>query len=387
MHPDPSRSVKHPMRGIPDYSLPAGASPEEIRAMAVKAFRDALSVEWFVSSPTSYAIRNGETATLDPAENLAGIPYTSSATGLLTFLQYYDFETGRLSGFPEPIGTMIGNSCASGASWGWAAAAASTRCLPTYTMTPAFGCCPVGLKVDPDLASYKEYTTDRILSDNGVPAAFRAYASARPADILVAYVEAKTAHARMVVEEPHVEYLGDGSIDPENSFIFIQDQHKGQFGPKQSFLLEEDGQTLHYSGHLKQKHSFADLIKLGYIPVTAPEFIGKAPYTVPTASAEYDGAVGTLRDLSKIFVTSPYRIVAVTARVLNDGRELLSGKTVLGPGTVKDGTAHRFPLSGEVLGAKAETLLAKGQTYTLRIEALIASGTTHEVFSGPVRSE
>ncbi|MBR5738369.1 MAG: hypothetical protein IKY02_00085, partial [Lachnospiraceae bacterium] len=338
------------MRSIPNYSLPANASADEMRAMAVKAFRDALSVEWFLTEPATYGIKTGEKATLDPGENLAGIPYTNATTGLLTFLQYYDFETGKLTGFPDPINTMIGNSCASGSSWGWSAVCASTKCLYTYTMTPVNHCLPVGLSVDPNLENYKDYPTDKIIADNGIPALFRAYTLAKPADILVAYVDAATAHARMIAEAPHVEYKADGSIDPENSYIFIQDQHKGQFGPKQAFIFEEDGQTLHYSGHLRQMQTFAALLDKGYIPITTPEFAGIVPYTVPTASAEYEGSVETLRDLSKIFVTSPYRIVAVTVRVLDGEKELLSGKTVLSPQTVKDGTTHRFPLSKEILG-------------------------------------
>ena len=96
----PSVSVKHPMKEIPNYALPEGASLEEVRATAVRAMRDELSVEWVTDSTILYnksVSKTDRDFELSAGRVYAGLPYTAAASGLLSWLQYYDFETGAFS--------------------------------------------------------------------------------------------------------------------------------------------------------------------------------------------------------------------------------------------------------------------------------------------------
>ena len=90
--------VNSPMKGWPCYALPKGASTDEIRAMAVKAMRDALTIKWV--APDYYTLDKYMTDLsarflhFRPDRVYAGMAYTNGNTGILTWLHFYDFETG-----------------------------------------------------------------------------------------------------------------------------------------------------------------------------------------------------------------------------------------------------------------------------------------------------
>ncbi len=389
VEPDPveetvgeGRSVGSPMAGIPDYSLPEGAGTDEIRAMAVKAFHDALSVQWYTEKDFTYTLSSGAEMHVDSRETFAGIPYTNAGSGLLQWLQYYDFETGRMSNLGDDLNGRLGNSCAAGVMWGWSPVVTSIDWNVTYLMTPGHGCLPVGgYKVDPGLMNYKDYTTSQILKDNGEAAMVKAYLQVKPADALISFSNEEKAHAQMVIETPHVEYAADGSIDLDKSYIAIQDQHKGLNKQSEPFVVVENEQRLHYAGRTRWEMTFRRLLDDAYVPVTAAEFIGTKPYTVPAAEAVCEGEVKALSDLSKVTVKSPYKIITVSA-VLRDGDEVVAAnKKVLGRKEIEKGVVSNYNLGEALLDSGLSRKMEQGKSYTLALEVLLASGTTHTVLT------
>ena len=98
----PARTLANHLTERPNFVLHEGATADEMRQMAIKAMREAMCVNWYPAEAARYEYtspNNGETIefNMDPEETYAGIPYSSSYTGLFQFLEYYDFETGMVS--------------------------------------------------------------------------------------------------------------------------------------------------------------------------------------------------------------------------------------------------------------------------------------------------
>ena len=371
------QSVWSPMKEAPDYTLPAGASPDEIRAMAVKAMHDEISVQWFVEKSFSYDNKNGQKMPVNAGEVYAGLPYTQSATGLFQWLQYYDTATGKMA--PSISGDLqqwLGNSCAASVIWGWYSVAATTGGNATFTMTPTRGYLPVGgYQLDPSVSSYKDYNTEQIVADNGSQAMLKAYAAVQTADAVVSYKSDGeiSGHAQMAIEPAHVVYK-DGAIDPDNSYLLVQDQHKGQTKNTEPFVTELDGNRVHYAGHVELKMTFAELLKACYIPLTCAEFTGAKPYTVPTVTAAGAEDVQSPDDLKTLTVSSPYTIAVIRARVLDGEEVLVESKKMMGSTDLYNDTAKVYDMKGFAppsLARKGE----KGKTYRLTLEVILASGS------------
>ena len=373
------RSVWSPMREIPCYELPAGAGPDEIRAMAVKAMRDELTVQWYSPNNFTYPNGDGTDMTVNSSEVYAGLPYTQSCSGLMQWLQYYDPETGEVTGISgADLNGRLGNSCASSVMWGWSGVVSSIDWDFTFHMTPGHGCLPVGgYKVDMGLMDYRQYTTTQIVNDNGMDAILRAYTQVQPADGLISYMDQKTSHAQMVLEPAHVEYKEDGSIDTDKSYILIQDQHKGILSNKEPFVTKVDGNRVHYAGHVSYQMKFTELYDKCYIPVTVAEFTGAKAYDVPRLDAVGAENITSIEDLKDVTLTSPYKIVVVRVTLKDGDTVFAESRTVLGKAEIQNGTITDLSLS-KVLTPTA-TLRRdgeKGKTYRLVVEALLATGNS-----------
>ena len=392
-------AVGKPLSGIPDYSLPEGATADQMRAMAVQAMRDELTVQWRIENDLTYTYGT-QNYPLKAAETYAGLPYTGGGTGLLQWLQYYDFKTGRVDGLTlnesnNYLGGNLGNSCAASVFWGWSSVCSSINGNSTYYMTPGRGCLPVdGYTVDPNLMSYKEYPTKKIVEDNTKERIYKAYAATLPGDGLISYKSAddSTAHARMVVSEPYVVKYANGNIDPAGSYLYIQDQHKGQRVTSASSnpwsIVEEDGQILHYAGHTYQKFTFEDLINDYYIPVAPAELLGKKAYTVPDAEASYTGTIQRVSDLRKITIAATHKIITVKAMVMKDNAVVEDSNYIRITQSTNDAGLFTFSLATTNTASSnyfpLPKLPAAGGDYTLKLEVLLASGTTHTVLDVPI---
>ena len=373
-------SVWSPMSELPNYVLSAGASTDEIRAMAVKAMRDELTVQWYVDKGFSYYNANGTEMTVNAGEVYAGLPYTQSGSGLLQWLQYYDPETGNMPGLDASVQGTLGNSCAASVMWGWSSVVSSIDWNTTYLMTPGHGCLPVGgYKVDMNLMSYKDYTTTKIVADNGEQVMCKAYAAVLPADAVISFMDESSAHAQMIIEAPHVEYRADGSIDPDKSYVVIQDQHKGILKTGEPFVTEVDGNRVHYAGHVRQEETFRQLLKANYVPVTTAEFTGAKGYDMPRVEARGVDTFTSLDDLKGLTVYSVYKIITIRMAVEDGETTVLEQKKVLGRSEIEKGTAIAFDMDAFTMPIGLGRKLEKGKTYTLKLEVLDTTGTNHTV--------
>ena len=220
------------LTAIPDYTLPDGADPALVRETAVKAMRDQLSVRWTPYRNVKYN-KEGAISEKDFFFNAgtlyAGLPYTDAGGSLVQFLQYYDFETGVVSVDAKRVNDLIGNVCGGAVLWGWAAVSHTLRgYFQSGSMTYAQNVIPVGKWTYPEgINTFIEYSTDRIVKDNGEDVMLESYALLQPADALTSSGEGSVGHHTMMAVENAKVVRTDGRIDPDASTVVIQDQRGG----------------------------------------------------------------------------------------------------------------------------------------------------------------
>ncbi|MBP5289481.1 MAG: hypothetical protein J6Z79_06400 [Clostridia bacterium] len=348
---------------FPCYKLPAGATPDQIRAMAVQAMFDGLTVPWTPKADFSY----GKVANGKPTEFLktagteyVGLPYTDGRGGVLTWLQYYDFETGT---FDPPadrnFNANLGNSCASAVANGWRAVIPDFYACATYSFTRSRGCTLVGdYEMDlPETGDLRHVGTKETIEKNGREKIMECYTLVKPGDLLlyICYESNKGNHAIMAADTPSVVRFPDGRIDPQKSVLVIQDQ---RFYQKPH---EVNGEMMLISGRVRTGVTFAQMISEGYIPITHPVLTGEVPYTPAALSVEGAPSLTGWKDLTLV---SNYQIVALKA-VFTDGagKVLGSEKRVSYAEEFVNGIGFRFPLEKMAVpavpaGAKRLTLSA-----------------------------
>ena len=294
----PKTTYKVPSpKKTPDYSVPENYTTDDLRAIAVRAMHDFVTIEW--TADKYYTYRNPYDAVdkqfqYVPNVTYGGLPYTNAHTGIFQWYKFYDQETGVMS-FPGDgmaWSQTLGNVCACTIIWCW-----STVCnslagnYNSYQMTVPNHFVPVGdYKMNTAIESYRDYTTDKICADNGDTVMYESYAKVLPADALTSSPD---AHAVMAMEAANVVRNADGTIDPEQSTIKIMDQ-RGSVGDE-SYKHQIDGVDQWYTGRVGYEYTFAKLLSLGYIPVTAAEFTGAKEYTKPVVS--FSGKTDSLKDL------------------------------------------------------------------------------------------
>ncbi len=378
----PARVVQH-LTERPNYVLHEGATADEMRRMAIKAVRDGLSVVWYPEKKAEYSYtspNNGSMVNfrLLPTETYAGVPYSSSYTGLFQMLEYYDFETGMVSVPSDEIfTTAIGNDCAGGLLWGIAA------CVPTFEPTSdGYGRkSPNMVPVGPYKLVQEEKSSMKICEINGAQKMYESYACVKPADTVFTGGNTGIAgHYMMLLEEAHVVRNADGTINGKESTVTIQDQRRGHNSTSAQYVKEENGETHHYSGAWDTVHSFEYLFGEGYIPVTCKEFIGESPYLMPSFSLDKE-EISSLEDLAGATLKSQYMICAFHIRLIDENGEIAYSRNK--PTTYSEMTSGRlknYPLQqlgvGRVALSRASCL--KG-TYTFEVDCIDASGTEFDI--------
>lgn len=371
-----------------EYIPTQDATPEELRAIAVEVMLDSLSIQWNTDRFIYYSKRVGLTGkkyTYSPGLVFAGIPYTDGSSGIVQWMEYYDNESGLFSypGTGAELDSILGNSCAGNIISAWNAVCNSMpKCGTTFWMVQSNGCMPVGPYTYPAMIeSLKDYTTDQICTDNGKEIMFQSYAEILPADGLVSTPD---AHAIMAREAAYVEYLKDGSIDGDKSYVVIMDQRAGK---GDYFYVEMDGEveTL-YSGRTYAEYTFNELWELSYIPCCPAEFKGTDPYETPEVS--FSGSTpATIEDLMKGNVTSNYPI-AVTRLVLvaSDGTETILSRKLMRNHDIGTGKAKNVPVLDMADGFSEQAYLdavAEGG-YKLQVVAVLYNGQIFSVAEIPV---
>ncbi len=375
-------SILYPLDEPPCYALEEGATPEQMRQTAVRALQDELSVPWFSKTPLNYnKSLNGKNTNFQTAINVQynGLPYTDGSTSLFHWLRYYNYETGEISGITDTnINSYLGNSCASAVMWGWSAVTTTYKGQPCYSMNKANGALPLGdYKIPNGLGSYKEYTTQKICTDNGREVMYKAYAQLQPADGLVSYPHGGTGmHAMMAIAPSHVEYGTDGNIIENKSYAIVQDQRAGHNSTSTTYVVsDEEGNRSHYSGRLSAMISFNDLYENGYyVPVTLAEFIGQKPYE--TAKLAVKEKITDFNSLGKLTVNSNYKIVYLKLSALDPktNEEVGASYRYSSGKEISSGVIYRSPTEVLIKDDALTGKLKKGTKYKFKLEAFVATG-------------
>lgn len=353
----------------PNYTFSGTPTTDELRETAVRAMRDLLSVQWYTEDDISYYKKGSKTNFRYPKEmTFGGVIYSGASTGLLHFLEFYNSETGELS-YPGSVDEMkesIGSACADSVLWSW-----STVCnsisggyYPT-TMVYLNGFLPVGdYTYNRNTNTYYTCPTNDIIKNNGTEVMLDAYSKTLPADALISTTQ---DHALMVIEAPVVVYTGDNKIDPEQSYVMIQDQRGGDRG--NYYDVEHDGYTVHHSGRISFKFTFQDLLDKNYIPVTAAEFIGEKAYEPATVTVE-GGNVDSIAALKDSKIVSNYPIAVLNLIVKNSKGEETNIKRILINAASSNGPDKSYELKKLSILDSLDT-----EKYTsLKIEVVSSTG-------------
>ena len=100
------------------------------------------------------------------------------------------------------------------------------------------------------------YNTKAVCAENGEQVMFASYAKLKLADGVINYNGA--GHVMMVSEKAHVEYLEDGSIDGEKSYVLFMEQVSSWKNK------EYNGQSFPQQGNVDEKYTFNKLFKSSY---------------------------------------------------------------------------------------------------------------------------
>lgn len=360
--------VPDPME-YPDYTFETDPTPDELRQMAVKAMQDTLSIQWHTEKEIRYR-KNGPVNKKEfvhaPGNTYAGLLYSSASTGLFQFFEYYNTETGCLEypGTADELKMELGNSCADALLWSWSTVCNSIKGgFYPVLMVPNNGYIPVGdYTYRQTIQSYNEMPSYAIIENNGNDVILESYAKMLPADALLSTTD---NHAKMVIEAPVVVRNSDGTIDPENSYVMIQDQRAGG----SSFYTEEvNGHTLNYSGKLRDKTSFATLLEKNYIPVTTAEFLGLKPYEKATVTSNKKCI--NMADLSELTVEANYPIAVVNLLEIDKK----GNKTVLVRQMFGAGNMYGVPRTFSLSEFKNLDALSPASGSTIKVEVVVSTG-------------
>lgn len=368
----------------PDYTFADTPTTDQLRQTAVRAFRDLLAIRWSTISPIIYEKAgpvSGKTFTHQPDVTYGGTLYSNANAGLFQFLEYYDFNTGRLNypGSNKDLKRDLGAACADAMLWGVATVCNSIDgAYYPVTMVQQNGFLPVGdYTYDASVKNFNELPTYRIVENNGAEIMLDAYSKMLPADMLTSTPD---NHGMMVIEAPTVVYKEDGSIDPDKSIVLIQDQRAGTGDG--FYEVEEDGQVIQYSGRTSAEFTFAKLLERAYLPVTTAEFIGEKAYEAATATL--DRKCKTIADLYAASVQSNYPLAVVNVLVTEANgeshvidRQLFSGKK-------QPGVPREFALKELACLADFQNSPYNIAGCTLEIEVVPASGDRFIVVTIPL---
>ena len=371
---DPTGYVVNGVMKYPDYGFEEDPSGLELRLKAVKAFEDVLSVRWSLSTEITYNKTgpvSNKTFHHDADVTYAGTIYSNANTGLFQFLEFYDFETGRINypGDVEEFKETLGASCADAMIWGVTAVCNSIT-GPYYPVSMVYknGYLPVGdYTYDFTITSYNLLPTYKIVEENGKDVILDAYTKVRPGDM---FTSTPDNHGMMAISVPTVIYAQDGSIDLEKSYVMIQDQRGGQGAG--FYEVQEGGETIRYSGRTSAKFTFANLLEKSYLPVTTAEFMGIKEYEAGTA--KIDKECKTTADLLSATVSSNYPLAVVNVIAADQfGNEQVIGRKLFSGGN-RGGVPREFALSELECLAEMEGSPYDHPSYTIKIEVVPATG-------------
>ena len=296
-------------------------TPDEARQLCVDFFRFSKTALWTPDEDMDY-IRNaaGNPDSMAKGTIYGGLPYIGLGSGnVYRLMDYMDETTGvvDLSNAADVL-KSFGNQCSIGAWWGWARAVNSSDYKWSQTCVVSHGLKRVGdYTYDDTLDQFTaSFGTKDVMLENDQQTLFKSYAQLKPGDGMVWYIG--SGHVVMCSSQAHVEYLPDGTIDGEKSFVTIIDQGMGwKDGTSQA------GDAYKYKTGVDVKKTFFKLESGGFLPFTFDEFLGQDPIEKTEISFSHQGDTITKEQLFSAKVTANYSISDIYATVFDDkGNEI-----------------------------------------------------------------
>ena len=373
-YPNRDKAIEAPghLTEMPNYTLPETATEDEVRAMAVKAMNDELTFVWTPLQPFKFTESAGASRNLDYNTNAiyGGLPYNNVARSLFHALEGYDYEKGVIYDLAWNSGNNeFGNTCANSVIWGLVAVCPSITASSTHTVTPHYGFAPIGdIQMPPSMVNYTDaLSTDYIIAENGDAVVLEAYAQMKPADTLLSHGSPNCGNHCMMVTGVNVVRNSDGSINPDESTLQIQDQWGSHY--------MQDKVT--YCGRHKE-FNFAYFLENDYLPLTCEEFKNYKGHEV--TKVEVIDEATSYADAKKTKVQANYRIVVLRSYLVSE-----SGTTVLVKSHRNTKYDTSISLSPVVAPAKEmKSIMHEDRTYTLKAEAVLANGDVVQVMEIPV---
>ena len=357
----------------PNYALPADATEDEVRAMAVKAMNDELTFKWVPLQSFEFKQTGGASRDLvyDFTQTYGGLPYNNVSRCLFHVLEMYDYETGYMPGLDySSHNPMFGNTCASSVTWGLAAIDPNLTASSTHSVCPGGGLEFVGnIKGHDDMQKFTDaLSTTDIIKEIGDAETYECYAAAKPADALLKHVTSGASgnHCMMVVNVNTVRNA-DGTIDPAASTLDIQDQ----WGK----IYIEEG--VGYCGRHKT-FTFQEMKDDDYIPLRARALVNYSGHEV--AKVEVTKGAETFADMKGVRFTANYRAVVFSASLISE-----SGTTVYYRSMENTNYSGSYSMAAVVPSANALTeVMRKDRNYTFVLQVRLADGELFDVASIPL---
>lgn len=247
----------------------APESVEQLRRIAIDYMYAMAKVVWTARQRIDYSFNN-PSLIYEEGQSYVGMIYNNCRNGLENFREALDANGVYAL---EDIGwdTAPGNSCATSIRHAWQMISPDVEYQYSIDMMPYYDyshVLPVG---DIDWKQYDgKNTTNSILNNTDKQTIMEAYAQAQPADGFMRYLDTG-GHALMVTLPADVVRKEDGTIDPENSFVYLTDQNN-----KMNTFRQFPS-----SWKVDRQVSFEKAYTDGWLPVTVRELReGNAPAPV-----------------------------------------------------------------------------------------------------------
>ena len=331
----------------PDYPTISPTEPEDPsqilsyrRDVVEQAMREQSAVLWTPAEDFTYSMKNNSlgiaadsetdperVVTLEAGKIYQGIPYAHGSGSYYSWLSYATAKdengvytltgitdqhlTGK-SSYKENVRARLGNDCADQLFWAWGRICSSISFRGTNTMTPFYGCLPVGDYEFSGTQFNENNNTKDIVARNGEQRMFAAYAQLQKGDGMVLVNRQGAGHAVMVVTTNPV-YTAEGQIDGEKSYVTVLEQTSGPEASWEGYYNEQLQQTVYRCEIMDKEWTYNTLIQKGYLPVTIRELIDPSPLPEPEITDYTDAPAAD--NMFRGIVNSNYRISSITVTI------------------------------------------------------------------------
>lgn len=362
---------------------------DELRQLAVDAFRVNLTFPWTPTTDVSYSytlLEKTRTYYLPKGIAYSGLCYASGFERgtIWKVLKYYDKETGALDveAMGENFLYVISSACSRGCQWGWNRVSNSSNL--SWMTTYEQGQCNIAL-VGPYTYEPNKYSfnygdgTKQIINENGAQTMYESYANMKLAD---GVYSSSVYHVMMCSQAPVIERWPDGTIDPARSYVLVLEQDAVGSSSDSKNYEQSNGVTIRPLGGVDNKYTFQDLLSKGYVPFTLKEFTGEDPVEPGKAwiGTEYvqveNGKDLTVEEVFNKTLFGNYALCTVEVQVKNpDGTVLMSRSPDIDTYPSDYSTPIRHLLNVEDFAPYANG------TNTIHIYARLSNGELLEAFN------